>query len=68
MDTRTHEVHFDIYCPRCSNWSCSEWDEPCNSCLEEPMAIDSRRPLFFKQDPSKPDAMEEAKTLADDAS
>lgn len=61
-DTRTHEVDFGWYCRHCLNFSCNEFDEPCNSCLEEPVAIDSRRPLFFKQDPLKPDAIEGAKT------
>ena len=63
MDTRTHEVDFGFFCKHCLNWSCSEWNDPCNSCLDEPMAIDSRRPLFFKQDPSKEDAIELLKRM-----
>lgn len=54
MDSNNiHEVHFDIFCPRCQYWGMSEWSEPCNSCLEEPVAYDSKQPLFFKQNPDK---------------
>ena len=54
-----HEVHFDIYCPRCKHWGTSEWMEPCNSCLNEPANYDSRRPLYFQQDPEKPEVTSE---------
>lgn len=57
-DTRTKEVDFGWYCKHCQYWGTSEWNEPCNSCLDEPVALDSCRPLFFKQDPNKEDAVE----------
>lgn len=54
-----HEVHFDIYCPRCLDWGTSEWKEPCDRCLSTPVNEDSRRPLYFRQDPDKPEVTQE---------
>ena len=28
-------IRFDIFCKRCTNYECSESDDPCFSCLNE---------------------------------
>ena len=42
-------VAFDIYCPKCEHWNENECLDPCDLCLSDPFQIDSRKPLYFKE-------------------
>lgn len=41
-------VEFDKYCQKCKHKGTSSFDEPCDSCLEYPANLDSRKPLYFE--------------------
>lgn len=47
------EVRFDIYCEKCEYYPLSESDSPCWECLDEPLNIDSHKPLHFKEKTKK---------------
>jgi hypothetical protein len=42
-------VHFDEYCKTCVNKDCAEKDEPCYSCLEEPVNQNSHKPVKYEK-------------------
>lgn len=48
-----HLVEFETWCPKCLHAKTKETDDPCNSCLNEPVNDDSRKPVFFKEDETK---------------
>ena len=45
------EVYFHEYCKKCENKNVSESDPegPCWDCLESPTAVDSHKPINFKE-------------------
>lgn len=45
------EVYFEQYCPKCEHLNDSEDDpkSPCWDCVAEPAAVDSNKPLYFKE-------------------
>ena len=47
---RSHEkiVDFKFFCKLCQHKNKTEWDEPCDSCLEHPVNVESHKPLYFK--------------------
>lgn len=49
MENREKEVYFDEYCPKCKFYALDEAEEPCDSCLAEPVNTYSHKPLFFKE-------------------
>lgn len=48
MELTEHEVRFDIWCPRCRHGEAAEDDTPCDMCLQEAVALYSRKPLYYK--------------------
>ena len=48
MDENLREVEFHEFCPKCENKETKEVDEPCDSCLSEPVN-ESRKPVNFKE-------------------
>ena len=44
-----HEVDFYTYCKTCKNKDNKEDDanSPCYECLDEPVNVDSRKPLYY---------------------
>lgn len=45
MDVVEHFVEFDFYCQSCKYRDLAETKPPCNSCLAEPVRINSRKPV-----------------------
>lgn len=43
------EVLFYKYCPLCKYNNVSQSNEPCNSCLSEPINFESHRPVNFEK-------------------
>lgn len=50
MSLSSHEkiVDFKFFCKLCAYRKKSEWDEPCDECLEHPTNTDTHRPWCFK--------------------
>ena len=42
------EVYFDQYCKKCNDEKTPEGNDPCNECLENPVNIDSHKPINWK--------------------
>ncbi len=49
MESNDKEVYFGLYCKTCKNEALPESEEPCNSCLEEPVNTDSHRPVNWEK-------------------
>ena len=49
------EVFFDIYCPNCKHTesNASNPESPCWNCLEQPVNVDSHKPICFEQKDQK---------------
>ena len=43
-----------LFCRHCVNKAKKESDEPCDDCLENPVNVDSRRPIHFEDDGTLP--------------
>ena len=43
------EVRFDIYCELCKYERRLEKEPPCCDCLDEPVNIDSEKPVYFEK-------------------
>ena len=50
MENLDKEVYFGVYCPQCKHWKKSEWEDPCDDCLNEPKNTDSHKPVYFEED------------------
>lgn len=48
MDENLREVEFHEFCSKCENKETKDVDEPCDSCLSEPVN-ESRKPVNFKE-------------------
>lgn len=55
MDIIDHFVDFDKYCKFCKHAEVNDkkGGEPCNECLNEPINQNSRKPVYYKEDPEK---------------
>ena len=42
-------VHFDEYCKTCKNQNEPETNEKCRECLEEPVNVDSHKPIKWEE-------------------
>ena len=43
------EVYYHIYCNKCKYNNCPESDEPCSTCLNQPVNEFSHKPIKFKE-------------------
>lgn len=43
------EVLFGIYCEKCENFKKNEFEKPCDECLANPLNLNSRIPIKFKE-------------------
>lgn len=43
------EVYFHEYCKTCEHFTKMEEQEPCNTCVSEPVNIDSHKPVRWKE-------------------
>lgn len=46
-------VEFHEYCEKCKYWEKSEEEDPCFECLENPVNVDSHKPVKFEEDKKK---------------
>ena len=44
-----HIVQFEEYCPKCKHFTKLETEDPCWTCLTNPVNEDSVRPTEFKE-------------------
>lgn len=42
------EVYFHEYCKTCKHWEVKDLDEPCNTCLEDPVNLYSHKPVKYE--------------------
>lgn len=42
-------VDFERYCPKCLHKDLKEHDDPCDDCLNEPVNVDSKKPVNFEE-------------------
>lgn len=49
MEYPNKEVRFDLYCHKCKYKEKDDYDEPCFSCLGEPVKEYSHRPVNWKE-------------------
>lgn len=42
-------VDFDIYCVNCKYKRVSQHEEPCNTCLANPVNEDSHKPVLYEE-------------------
>lgn len=49
IENELKEVRFDIYCEKCKFAGTSESEDPCFECLDEPVNIDSEKPVNYKE-------------------
>lgn len=49
MEYPNKEVRFDLYCDRCEYKEKDDYEEPCFSCLDEPVREYSHRPINWKE-------------------
>ncbi len=49
MELYEKEVYFGEWCPKCVNHDKPETEDPCWDCLDNPMNIESHKPLYFKE-------------------
>ena len=52
---RFKEVYFDNFCAKCKHKDKEETDEPCSTCLGNPVAEFSHKPVMFieNEEPKK---------------
>ena len=54
MDQITHEKIVDFaYCGICKNQELTEMDEPCSTCIANPVNFESKKPIKYEEDPIK---------------
>lgn len=49
MDNEYKEVYFDKYCKTCRYSKVKDKDEPCNECLDNPINLNSHRPVNWEE-------------------
>lgn len=45
----TREVDFHQYCERCMHFDKEEWEDPCWECLENPVNVNSQKPIRYEE-------------------
>ncbi len=53
MENEEKEVDFYKYCPICKHMKKAGTSEPCNTCLDNPVNINSRKPVKFEENNDK---------------
>lgn len=43
------EVYYYLYCSRCKYKDLPGFDDPCDTCLENPFQVDSHKPREFEE-------------------
>lgn len=43
------EVYFDEYCGKCQYNELKESEDPCTECLENPVNVDSHKPINWEE-------------------
>lgn len=49
MENTYKEVFFGEYCPKCKNRDIAESEDPCFECLQEPVNVNSHKPVRFEE-------------------
>ena len=49
MSDGMKEVYFDQYCPTCQHSALKETEEPCETCLNEPVNQYSHKPVKWEE-------------------
>lgn len=49
MQDDYREVRFDIYCETCKHKEKKENEEPCDECLEDPINLNTEKPVRWKE-------------------
>lgn len=49
MENNFKEVYYDEFCKKCKFEEREEDEDPCWYCLDEPMNINSHKPLEFRE-------------------
>ena len=49
MEDNLKEVYFSPYCSKCQFKDVAEDKEPCFTCLENPVNVNSHRPVNYKE-------------------
>lgn len=49
MEFPEKEVYFHVWCPKCEYDKTPENEDPCWDCLNEPVNIESHKPVKFKE-------------------
>lgn len=52
-DSEYREVYFGDYCPKCKYEDLEECNEPCNECLDNPINLNTHRPVKFEKQKKK---------------
>ena len=49
MESKYKEVYYNQYCSQCKHILTEESEEPCRDCLNEPVNLDSHKPVYFEE-------------------
>ena len=49
MSDNYKEVYYGEYCRTCKHETLSSDDKPCDECLDNPMNVDSHKPVKWKE-------------------
>jgi hypothetical protein len=51
VDTESHYkiVNYDQFCRTCKHFKDEAFTDPCNECLNTPVNIDSRKPVYWTE-------------------
>lgn len=59
MNQVTHEKEVDFsFCNTCVNKDKTEAEEPCNSCLSQPVNFESTKPVKYEKNPKVKDKID----------
>lgn len=47
MENNEKIVYYRVWCPRCKHRTLSEAQEPCHECMNNPVNINSHKPVNF---------------------
>ena len=47
MENKEKFVQFDIWCKKCKDWKRDETTDPCNSCMADPVNVNSTKPTHW---------------------
>lgn len=49
MEDNYKIVTYELYCKNCEHKDLDEDKDPCHDCLNNPVNVDSHRPMYFKK-------------------